>query len=54
MLNGRHGDKIMYYSEFVSKKQYAPIKHDLIDMIIEVQNLLQNEFTLRFDFNVYK
>ena len=42
--------KIMYHFEFVSKKQCAPIKNDLITMIIEVQNLLRNEFTFRFDF----
>ena len=40
----------MYHFEFVSKKQRAPIKHDLISIITEVQNLLRNEFTFRFDF----
>ena len=40
----------MYHYEFVSKKQRAPIKKDLIAIINEVQDLLRNEFTFRFDF----
>lgn len=55
MLNGRHGEinyggKTMYHFEFVSKEQRTPIKNDLIAIITEVQNLLRDEFTLRFDF----
>lgn len=45
-----YGGKIMYHYEFVSKKQRAPVKHDLIAIITEVQDLLRNEFTFRFDF----
>ena len=40
----------MYHFEFVSKKQRAPIKNDLIAIITEVQNLLRKEFTFRFNF----
>lgn len=40
----------MYHFEFVTENQRAPIKHDLIAIINEVQNLLENEFTFRFDF----
>ncbi|MCH5264766.1 MAG: hypothetical protein J1F02_02625 [Lachnospiraceae bacterium] len=40
----------MYHFEFVSKKQRAPIKKQLISIILEVQNLLRDEFTFRFDF----
>lgn len=40
----------MYHFEFVSKNQRAPIKHDLTAIITEVQNLLRNEFTFRYDF----
>ena len=40
----------MYHFVFVSKKQLAPVKNDLITIITEVQNLLQGEFTFRFDF----
>ena len=40
----------MYHFEFVTENQRAPIKHDLIAIITEVQNLLENEFTFRFDF----
>ena len=40
----------MYHFEFVTKKQRAPIKKDLIAIINEVQNLLRGEFTFRFDF----
>lgn len=40
----------MYHFEFVSKEQRAPIKKDLIAIINEVQDLLRDEFTFRFDF----
>ena len=40
----------MYHFKFVSKKQRAPVKHDLITIITEVQNLLRKEFTFRFNF----
>lgn len=40
----------MYHFEFVTENQRAPIKHDLIAIITEVQNLLGNEFTFRYDF----
>ena len=40
----------MYHYQFVSEKQLAPIKKDLIAIINEVQDLLRNEFTFRFDF----
>lgn len=36
----------MYHFEFVSKKRRAPIKHDLIAIITEVQNLLRNELSM--------
>ena len=40
----------MYHFEFVSKKQRAPIKKDLISIINEVQNLLRKEFTFCYYF----
>ena len=40
----------MYHYQFVSEKQLAPIKKDLIAIINEAQDLLRNEFTFRFDF----
>lgn len=40
----------MYHFEFVSKKQRAPVKHDLIAIITEAQEILRNEFMFRFDF----
>lgn len=40
----------MYHFEFVSKKQRAPIKKNLIAIITEVQDLIRDEFTFRFDF----
>ena len=42
--------KTMYHFQFVSKKQCAPVKNDLITIITEVQNLLREDFTFRFDF----
>lgn len=40
----------MYHFEFVSKKQRSPIKKNLIAIITEVQDLIRDEFTFRFDF----
>lgn len=40
----------MNHFKFVSKKQRAPIKNALIAIITEVQDLLRDEFTFRFDF----
>ena len=36
--------------KYVTKKERAPAKHDLIDLIKETQDLLRNDFTFRFDF----
>lgn len=40
----------MYHFEFVSKKERAPVKKELISIIRETQNLLRADFTFRFDF----
>ena len=42
----------MYRFEFVNKEQRAPIKNSLIVIITEVQDILRDEFTFRFDFDV--
>ena len=42
----------MYHFEFVNKEQRAPIKNSLIAIITEVQDILRDEFTFRFDFDV--
>lgn len=40
----------MYHFEFVSKKDLAPVKKDLISIIREVQASLRTDFTFRFAF----
>lgn len=40
----------MYNFEFVSKKKRAPFKKDLIAILNEVQNIVRNDFTFRYDF----
>lgn len=40
----------MYHFEFVSKKERAPVKRELISIIRETQNLLRTDVTFRFDF----
>ena len=40
----------MYHFEFVSKKKRAPFKKDLIAILNEVQNIVRNDFTFRYDF----
>lgn len=36
--------------EYVSKKEYQPVKNDLISLINMVQNEVRNYFTFRYDF----
>ena len=40
----------MYHFEYVSKKQAAPVKKELIGIIHAVQDILRDEFTFRYDF----
>lgn len=40
----------MYNFRYVSKKEAAPVKKDLIFLINEVQNLVREQFTFRFTF----
>lgn len=40
----------MYHFEYVSKKEYQPIKDDLIKLIHLVQNEVRDKFTFRYDF----
>ena len=40
----------MYHFEYVSKKQAAPVKKELIEIIHAVQDTLRDEFTFRYDF----
>ena len=36
--------------EYVSKKEYQPIKNELIEMINKVQDKVRDKFTFRYDF----
>ena len=40
----------MYHFEYVSRKQAAPVKKELIEIIHAVQNNLRDKFTFRYDF----
>lgn len=40
----------MYHFEFVSKKKRAPFKKELITILNEVQNIVREDFTFRYDF----
>lgn len=40
----------MYHFEYVSRKQAAPVKKELIGIIHAVQDILRDEFTFRYDF----
>lgn len=40
----------MYNFEYVTKKEWKPVKLELIDLINEVQDIIRNQFTFRFDF----
>ena len=40
----------MYNFEYVAKKEWKPVKLELMDLINEVQDIVRNQFTFRFDF----
>lgn len=44
------GAFFMYHFEYVTKKQAKPVKEELLDIIHEVQDILREEFTFRYDF----
>ena len=35
---------------YVTKNEWKPVKQEIIDMINEVQDIVRDEFTFRFDF----
>ena len=40
----------MHDFKYVTRKERAPVKNDLIAIIKRTQNLLRDDFTFRFDF----
>lgn len=50
MIYKKGDTKNMYHFEYVSKKEYQPIKDDLIKLIHLVQNEVRDKFTFRYDF----
>ena len=40
----------MYHFEYVSKKEAAPYKSQLIDLLNRVQDYVRDEFTFQFTF----
>lgn len=40
----------MHDFQYVTKKEAAPIKAELLDIIHEVQDILRDDFTFRYDF----
>ena len=40
----------MYHFEYVSRAQAAPVKKELIAILNQVQNILREHFTFRYDF----
>lgn len=40
----------MYNFRYVTKKEFLPVKKELIEIINKVQDIVRNEFTFRYDF----
>lgn len=40
----------MHNFRYVTKREYLPVKKDLIKIINQVQDIVRNDFTFRFDF----
>lgn len=46
----RKGTDNMHNFRYVTKKEFLPIKKELIEIINKVQDIVRNEFTFRYDF----
>lgn len=47
---GKEGEEIMYNFDYVSKKQWKPIRDDLEKLIHRVQDEVRNDFTFSYRF----
>lgn len=46
----RKGTGNMHNFRYVTKKEFLPVKKELIEIINKVQDIVRNEFTFRYDF----
>ena len=45
-----YGGIVMHDFEYVSREEYQPVKNDIIDIILEVQDEVRDHFTFQYHF----